>query len=53
MCPYSGCGKIFSDRGNLKVHVRIHNGEKPISCSQCGQRFTSFGNKRDHERRHA
>jgi uncharacterized Zn-finger protein len=53
VCPQPGCGKIFNEKGNLKVHYRIHNGERPYKCSFCELDFISLGNKRDHERRHA
>ena len=52
VCDYPLCEKRFSEKGNLKVHMRIHTGELPFECTYCVKKFSSIGNRRDHERRH-
>nr|XP_061828937.1 gastrula zinc finger protein XlCGF57.1-like isoform X3 [Nerophis lumbriciformis] len=33
------CGKILSDKSNMKRHLSTHIGEKPFCCSVCGKIF--------------
>ena len=46
------CGKCFSVAGDLKIHERVHTGEKSHECKQCGKGFSQAGDLRKHERVH-
>jgi hypothetical protein len=49
-----GCGGDFSRRGNLVIHLRVHNEKRLYDCSfdGCGESFRCLAEVRAHERSH-
>lgn len=51
-CKHYNCNKVFKKAWNLFDHMRIHTGEKPYQCKQCGRRFAQNGNLTKHLKLH-
>lgn len=50
-CIY--CGKIYSRKYGLKIHIRTHTGYKPLNCKYCLRAFGDPSNLNKHVRLHA
>ncbi|CAH0407530.1 unnamed protein product [Chilo suppressalis] len=50
-CVY--CGKLYSRKYGLKIHIRTHTGYKPLRCRYCARAFGDPSNLNKHVRLHA
>ncbi|XP_076753425.1 PR/SET domain 13 [Xylocopa sonorina] len=51
LCIY--CGKVYSRKYGLKIHIRTHTGYKPLKCKFCLRPFGDPSNLNKHVRLHA
>lgn len=50
ICIY--CGKLYSRKYGLKIHIRTHTGFKPLKCKYCFRPFGDPSNLNKHIRLH-
>lgn len=44
------CGKLYTRKYGLKIHIRTHTGHKPLKCMHCSRQFSDPSNLNKHHR---
>lgn len=54
VCPFPGCGKEYSKASHLRIHERVHTGDRPYACDVegCTWTFPRSDELRRHKRKH-
>ncbi|XP_065217280.1 zinc finger protein 287-like isoform X2 [Planococcus citri] len=47
------CGKIFSYKSAIMLHLHVHSGEKPFCCQTCGASFSRKYGLTKHQQTHS
>ena len=42
------CGLKFKQISRLRIHMRVHSGERPFNCDQCGKTFKRRSHAKSH-----